>query len=224
MTELLVFFIAISLITLGFMALNQYNRMEEIAMEAKISQFKKLFGTTYAFCLGTYKNYKVSIQSFINYKFWERKNCKTIYQITHVCPFYADILPGAGLRDEEDKEKARIAKEESAKKVWNPNLSEDEKRIIEERRRQRETEDSSVSRDTLKISSAKPDEVNKYLDENNRRQLLCEMFKEGVQSMCVGRDSVSIVVIGHGPNEVKLMNCAKHLDDLKEFAIGVSKD
>lgn len=225
MATIIAFFIIFTLITLGFMALNQYNRMEEVASEAKIAQFTKQFGTNYAVCQGTYKNFKVTIQSFINYKFWEKDKCRTVYQITHVCPFYADITPGVGLRDEEDKEKARLAKEEAAKKVWNPNLSEEEKRIIEERRKQRETEeDSSVSRDTLKISSAKLPEVNRFLDENDRRKLLCQMFKEGVESMCVGRDSVSMVVIGYGPDNVKQMGVAKNLDNLKEFAVGVGKD
>ena len=109
---------------------------------------------------------------------WKKRATKTIFRIKHSSTFNAEIKPSVGLAEEERQHQERLAREEASKKVWNPKLTSEEQKVIEERRKSQNLE-GEAPKELFKVVSARLPEANRFIEQEDRQQLLRTRDRKG---------------------------------------------
>lgn len=217
---ILLFFVAVIAGYYGYILFMLKTRMDELEANLGISNFFCNMKPNAVVCGGKYKGVEISIENEASFSYW-KDEAHTLYTLNYNPKVIAEILPGPGLRYEEEKENARKASEEASKKVWSARLTAEERKIIEERKKtniDHEEEDSS-SHEALKVISSKLIEVNNYLDENGRREALIELFKNGAKRVNMGFGEVTMECMRGNYNDHKTMKYAENLKNLFKVCI-----
>ncbi len=195
--------------------------LEDLEHKMGLTKFSASNRFTDVTVSGSYKSDFITIQGFVNFLLWKRDNYHVIYTVKHRSPFNAEITPGAGLTINEKKERERLKKEEAATKVWNPNLTDEERRIIEDRKKTRGDveEDGAEQASDLKIISTRQADVQHYLDEDGRRELVISLFKKGVSMVKISVADVAIDLPHGRVEDMEPSQIEAYVKDLRRLIV-----
>lgn len=202
-----------------YAAITTYSYVGDLEHTLGMTKAKTKFAGSSVIVSGIYRGVFTTIQGFLNFTPWKANSNKIVYTMQHRSSFNATITPGAGLGVKELKEKQRLAKEEAAKKVWNPNLTQEERRIIEERRKTRGDDEEEVAQDEFKVVSANPREVNRYLDQEGRREVVSGLLRKGMLSINISRSDISMEFDKGNAEEFKSANMEKTLKEMQKLIV-----
>ncbi len=184
-----------------------------------MTKAKSQFAGSSIIVSGIYRGVFTTIRGFLNFTPWKANSNKIIYTMQHSSTFNATISAGEGFGSKELQEKRRLAREESAKKVWNPNLTQEERRIIEERRKTRGDSEEASSKDEFKIVSATPRDVNHYLDQDGRREVVAGLLRKGIRAINISRSDISMELDNCRAEEFKAPNMEKTLKEMQKLIV-----
>ncbi|MGM9999446.1 MAG: hypothetical protein ACI38Q_08705 [Candidatus Bruticola sp.] len=212
------FIVFVVVAAVAYATINTYSYMGDLEHNLGFTKSKTSLDGFSVKVVGVYRNINTSVQAFVNFTPWKANNNRIIFTLSHRSSFNASITPGAGLAAKDLQEKQRIAKEESAKKVWNPKLTQEERSIIEERSKTR-GDDEPVVQEELKILTASSREVDHFLSLEGRREVLANLFRNGVSSVEISRSDVSMEITNGTVEDLKSGNIDKNLKELQKFIV-----
>ncbi|MGM9992947.1 MAG: hypothetical protein ACI376_08950 [Candidatus Bruticola sp.] len=212
------FILFVAVAGVAYATINTYSYMGDVEHNLGFTKAKTSLDGLSVKVVGIHRNINTSIQAFVNFTPWKANSNRIIFTLGHRSSFNAFITPGAGLAAKDLQEKQRQAKEESAKKVWNPKLTQEERTIIEERNKTRGDEEPAEQED-LKIITASAREVDHFLSLEGRREVLANLFRSGVASVNISRSDVSMEITHGSTEELKSANIDKNLKELQKLIV-----
>lgn len=214
------FIAALAVVGYGYLIIMQKNYLEELSISLGVTNLTTKVSAASVKAVGIYKSMQISVEGFLNFTPWKPDGYRIIYTVKHHSTFNADITAGDGLHDKERRAEAQKAKEEEASKVWNPNLTEEEKKTIEERRKSRGLNESEAApKDELKVVSARISEVNRFLDAENRREAAASLLKRGMSRICITFGNVEMELPNGTLDDLKGKNCENYLKEIRKFVV-----
>lgn len=202
-----------------YAVITTYSNVGDLEHTLGMTKAKTQFAGSSVIVSGIYRGVFTTIRGFLNFAPWNANNNKIVYTMQHCSTFNATISAGEGFGTKELQEKKRLAKEESAKKVWNPNLTQEEKRIIEERRKTRGDSEEVANKDEFKIVSATLRDVNHYLDQDGRREVVASLLRKGILSINISRSDISMEFDKANSEEFKAPNMEKTLKEMQKLIV-----
>lgn len=202
-----------------YAAITAYSNIGDLEHTLGMTKAKTQFAGSSVIVSGIYRGVFTTIRGFLNFTPWVANSNKIIYTMQQRSSFNATISAGEGFGTKELQEKRRLAKEESAKKVWNPNLTQEEQRIIEERRKTRGDGEESFDKAELKIVSATPRDVERYLDQERRRQVVADLLRKGFLAINISRSDISMELDRGNSEEFKAPNVDKTLKEMQKLIV-----
>lgn len=202
-----------------YVAITTYSYVGDLEHTLGMTKAKTQFAGSSVIVSGIYRGVFTTIRGFLNFTPWKAKSNKIIYTMQQRSNFNATISVGEGFGAKELQEKQRLAKEESSKKVWNPNLTQEERRIIEERRKTRGDDEEVSGKDELKVVSATPRDVNHYLDQEGRREIVAGLLRKGILSINISRSDLSMEFDKGSAEDFKAPNMEKTLKDMQKLIV-----
>ena len=202
-----------------YAAITAYSNVGDLEHTLGMTKAKTQFAGSSVIVSGIYRGVFTTIRGFLNFTPWNANSNKILFTMQHHSAFNATISAGAGFGTKELQEKQRLAKEESAKKVWNPNLTQEERRISEERRKTRGDGEEAATKDEFKIVSATPRDVNQYLDQEGRREVVAGLLRKGILSINISRSDISMEFDKANSEEFKTPNMEKTLKEMQKLIV-----
>lgn len=195
-------------------------RLGELENRLGLTKSQKSFKPPMSVAIsGLYKGSGVEIDATANLLFWKKRATKTIFRIKHSSNFNAEIKPSVGLAEEERQHQERLAREEASKKVWNPKLTSEEQKVIEERRKSQNLE-GEAPKELFKVVSARLPEANRFIEQEDRQQLLRTLFKQGASLVHIGFSDVAVEFPALSEDEVTNPKfCENYFKELKKLVV-----
>lgn len=178
--------------------------------------YKSDLGSAKVVAKGVFKNTQITLDAFL---VGPGMPNKLVMSAQHRSTFAAVISPGIGLAIEK-QEAAAAKKAEETKddfKPWRPKLTKEEQQVIDSRRKGGTNDDTP--KEKFHISSIKMDEVNKFLAEGDRSQVIAGLFDKGIQEIRITFTDVAMDKIPYDETDFNAHKLEAYLNDLKKLVV-----